>query len=127
MRRGNLVRLGRAPANCNDRSPDGPPGTRGGRLSLRGDQVFGGNDCDVSLRSRYQAWSRRSSAVVRVALARRRQMWLLAFELCASAALYRAGGHAAAARQTLRFASWVLLDRAELPEAEEPGATAEGS
>jgi hypothetical protein len=54
-------------------------------------------------------------------------MWLLARQLCASAALHRVGGHGAATRQTLRFAAWVLLDRAEIPKAEEPDAAPEES
>jgi hypothetical protein len=56
-----------------------------------------------------------------VAFARRhqaRRLWLLARDLCASAALYRMEGCGASASRTLRLAFTVLRDRAEIAEAE---------
>ena len=79
MRRETWVQL--APANCNHRIPDAPPGTR-------------------------------------------ETGWLLARGLCAYAALHYVAGHAAAARQMLRFAFWVLLDRAEIRDRGNPDAKA---
>jgi len=45
-----------------------------------------------------------------------RRLWLLARELCASAALYRVEGSRSTATRTLRLAYTALRDRAEIAE-----------
>jgi hypothetical protein len=64
----------------------------------------------------------------RVAIAQRhqaRQMWLLARELCTSAALRGVGGREPAASRTLHLAFVVLRDRAWILEPGQADATPE--
>jgi len=51
-------------------------------------------------------------------LTQARRLWLLARELCATAALYEVEGNGAAAGRNLRLAFTVLCDRAEIAEDE---------
>ena len=120
-----MARLGQAPANCNYKGLQSPPETRDGHSSPVQAQVFHNLDCDLAVRPGYQRASQCASALGRVGTAQRRQMWLLARELCASASLYGVGGRSFAAKRTLRFAFKVLRDRAGIFEVGTGDATTE--
>ena len=121
MRRKYLARLERAPANCNRKGLEPAPEARDGRSVLGQAQVPGGDERDRPDCPGYHGWDLCASCVRRVAIARRhraRQMWLLARDLCTSAALHGMEGRGSAASRTLRLAVKVLRDRAGIAEAE---------
>jgi hypothetical protein len=128
MRRKHRAQLGQAPANCNHNGLEEPPVARGGSLSLGETQVPNRDDRDLAGR----VWSHGEGLCAwcmrRVAIARRhqaRRLWLLARDLCTSAALRDVGGRGLAASRTLRLAFVVLSDRAWIFEPGEPDATPE--
>jgi hypothetical protein len=101
MARKYTAQLRRAPANCNDQRPERWPGF---------------SDCRAG-----QEWDEHALCLRREAIARRNQargLWLLARELCASAALHRVESGGAVAGRTLRLAFAALRDRAEIAQAE---------
>jgi hypothetical protein len=104
MRRKRLAQLSRAPANCN---------SQGAERSL------GFTDCAQNYGGDQYAWCLRRATIVQGHEARR--LWLLARELCASAALYWVEGGGSAAGRTLRLAFAALRDRAEIAQAEPVG------
>ncbi len=129
MRRKHLARLGQAPANCNHKGLMTPPVARNGSRSLGERQTASCDDRDMA--GRVWGWDQGLCAwcARRVASARRHQasqMWLLARELCTSAALYGVGGRGFAASRTLHLAFVVLRDRASISKAERPDAGFEG-
>ena len=124
MRRKHLARLGQAPANCNHKGLKAPPAAGDGSSSLEERQTTDCDDRDMAGR----VWGRDEGLCAwcmhRVASARRHQasrMWLLARELCTSAALYRVGGRGFAASRTLHLAFVVLHGRAWISKAEKTG------
>jgi hypothetical protein len=112
-----VLRLEPAPANCNHKGQQEPARVTGAR-------VRGGHDCDMAGPSEYQGLG--GAALQRVAIARRRLMWVLARELCTTASLYRVGGFGSAASQSLRSAFQVLRDRAGIAGVEKSCSVAEG-
>jgi hypothetical protein len=123
MRRKHLARLGRAPANCNRRDTAVALAGRSGHSSTGEERSARGDSRQPAAPDRpgYHGGVRCVSCVRRAALARRhqaRQLWVLARELCSSAALYDMGGRGSAATRTLRLAFTVLRDRAGISEAE---------
>jgi len=127
MRHRNLVRLGRAPANCNHRTLDRSLEERQGRSSAREAQKLGDVDRDLANECGFHGWDRRAAGMRWLGGARRRRIFFLARELCTSAALHVVRGHGAAARRALCLAGTLLRDRARISKTEETNATAEES
>ena len=112
MRRKHLAWLRRGPANCNHKDPQALPVARNWRW-LPGDVQIPA--CDENGRMHKTGrWGDCASSASRMSLARRRrarQLWLLARNLCASAALHEVGGRKSASSRTLRLACDVLRGR----------------
>ena len=120
MRRKHLVQFAQAPANCNHKGLDGSSVAREGSSSREETQVSNCDDRDLAGRFWSHGEGLCSWCMRRVAIARRhqaRQMWLVARELCTSAALHRVEGRGLAASRTLHLAFVVLRDRARVSEA----------
>ena len=118
MRRKHLVQFAQAPANCNHTGLDESSMARKGGPSREGKQDSNYDDRDLA--GRFWSHGECSWCMRRVAIARRhqaRQMWLLARDLCTSAALHRVEGRGLAASRTLHLAFVVLRDRARVSEA----------
>lgn len=84
-------------------------------------QVASRDECDLADCPGDHGWDHDVLCVRSVAIARRCQagrLWLLARELCASAALCRVEGSGSTASRTLRLAFTVLRERAEIAETE---------
>jgi hypothetical protein len=121
MRRKHMVKLGWVPANCNHQGSETWPGVRAGYSSPGPAAVPSRDECDLADCPGNHGWDHDFLCVRRVAFARRhqaRRLWLLARELCASAALYRVEGSRSTATRTLRLAYTALRDRAEIAKAE---------
>jgi len=102
MRRKHVA-WGRAPANCNSQGAE---------------RSFGFTCAQDCAGDQYALCLRRATT------ARRREacrLWLLARELCASAALHRVEAGGSTAGRTLRLAFAALRDRAEIAQAEPGG------
>jgi hypothetical protein len=127
MRHRNLVRLGRAPANCNHKALDGPPEGRQGRSSAAEVQKLGDVDRDLTNGCGCHGWNRYAAGMQWLRGARRRKILFLARELCTSATLHAVRGHGVAARRALSLAGTLLRDRARISKGEETNATAEES
>lgn len=121
MRHRYLVRFGRAPANCNHKGLNTPPAAPERCSAQERTQIPSGDVQDETDRPSHHGRGRCAPHLRHVTIARRhqaRQMWLLARELCLSAALYAVGGRGLAARRTLRLACKVLPDRAGISKTE---------